>query len=150
MGEIWLQKLRGNNDDDDTKISQISDKKLQKTENTPVARCKDPKYGHRAPKNGQYCYKFVNCFGCKSFVVTGDDLYRVYSFYWLIIKERRLIQAKHWSRLYRSVVRIVDDVIAPKFPEHLVEEIRDRARTDPHPFWRDREMLIITAQEKKL
>jgi hypothetical protein len=149
MGEIWLDTLRGIADDT-ARVSRISERKLKKAENTPVARCKDPKHGHRAPKNGRYCSSFVHCFSCKSFVVTGDDLYRVYSFYWLIIKERKLVPVKHWARLYRSVIRIVDDVIGPRFPEDLVQEVRERARTDPHPFWRDREMLIITAQENNL
>ena len=146
MGEIWLDTLRGK-EDDTTKISRISKHKLKKSENTPVARCRDPKYGDRAPKNGKYCSRFANCFGCKSIVVTGDDLYRLYSFYWLVIKERRFVPVPHWKRLYRSVVRIVDDVITPKFPAKLVEEVRNKARTNPHPFWRDREMLIISGQD---
>ena len=38
--------------------------------------------------------EFLNCFRCSSFVVTADDLHRLLSFYWLLVRERGRIGAK--------------------------------------------------------
>lgn len=110
-------------------------------ENTPVAGCRDTMYGQFAPKNGKHCIDFLNCFRCKAFVVTGDDLYRLFSLYWLLVRERVRIGAKKWSRLYRHIIKIIDFDIAPQFDKRNVEEIRVKAKSDPHPFWKDHESL---------
>jgi len=110
-------------------------------ENTPIAGCKDSRHGHRAPKNGEHCSDFLNCFRCRSFVVTGDDLYRLFSFYWLLVSERELIGAQQWSRYYAHIVRIIDRQIAPQFDAVKVQAAREKSRNVPHPFWRNREQL---------
>lgn len=51
------------------------------------------------------------------------------------------IGAKKWSRLYRHIIRIIDFDIAPQFDKRNVEEMRVKAKSDPHPFWRDPESL---------
>jgi hypothetical protein len=134
-GEAWVDKLRGveesNTDDAGAKVIL-----------TPVAHCSDSLYGKYAPKNGyDHCTNFLSCFRCPSQIVTGDDLWRLMSFYWLLIKERGVIPRKRWSRIYGFVIREVDRAILPNFDKELVGKARERARTDPHPMWRDRSML---------
>ncbi len=134
-GEAWVDKLRGveesNTGDAGTKIVR-----------TPVAHCGDSLYGKYAPKNGyEHCSNFLSCFRCPSQIVTGDDLWRLMSFYWLLIKERGVIPRKRWSRIYGFVIREIDRAILPNFDKELVGKARERARIDPHPMWRDRSML---------
>jgi hypothetical protein len=130
MGEIRVQSLlEGGAEAEEARV------------NTPVAGCTDPINGHRAPKDGSHCVNFIKCFICKSFVVTPDDLYRVYSLYWMLVRERERIGAKMWSRYYAHVIRIIDNQIGPQFDSESVNEARDRASRDPHPYWRDPEVL---------
>lgn len=111
------------------------------TDNTPIGKCRDPLNGDKAPKNGKHCTDFLSCFRCRSCVITGDDLYRLFSFYWLIIKERNAIGARNWVKVYAHIIRIIDRQIAPQFPADKVETARSRAKADPHPFWRNHELL---------
>lgn len=111
------------------------------TQNTPVARCLDTLNGERAPKNGEHCQKFLACFRCRSFVVTGDDLYRVFSLYWALIQVRQKMGGSAWKRVYGHIIRIIDQEITPQFGAELVSIQRQRAKVDPHPFWRDPERL---------
>jgi hypothetical protein len=111
------------------------------TRNTPVARCRDTLHGELAPKNGEHCQKFLACFRCRSFVVTGDDLYRTFSLYWMLVRMRQSMGASAWKRAYGHIIRIIDQEIAPKFDVEYVTLQRQRAKVDPHPFWRDPELL---------
>ncbi|MEQ9130875.1 MAG: hypothetical protein RLO11_00620 [Salinisphaeraceae bacterium] len=111
------------------------------TQNTPVAQCRDTLHGHLAPKNGEHCQKFLACFRCRSFVVTGDDLYRVFSLYWMLVGMRERMGASAWKRVYGHIIRIIDREIAPRFDAELVAIQRQRAKVDPHPFWCDPELL---------
>lgn len=107
-------------------------------ETTPVASCKDTLRGDLAPKNGSdHCQKFLACFRCKSFVITADDLHRVYSLYWMLVRERKRVGANAWSKQYRHIIRIIDRDVAPKFAPELVDKVRSHAETTPHPFWAD-------------
>lgn len=113
------------------------------TERTPVGRCTDPKEGDYAPKRGGgSCMSFLNCFRCRNYVVTADDLYRLYSFYWRILKERGAMEPQRWQRQLAHIVRLIDrDVIEHgvangTFKREFVEKEKARARDDPHPFWR--------------
>jgi hypothetical protein len=128
MGDVLVQDLL------DGSLGKCSD-------NTPIGKCRDPLNGDRAPKNGEHCIDFLSCFRCRSCVITGDDLYRLFSFYWLIIKERNEIGARHWGKVYAHIIRIIDRQIAPKFPAGQVETARTKAKNNPHPFWRNRELL---------
>tara|TARA_R110000851_G_scaffold330245_1_gene502871 strand:- start:942 stop:2558 length:1617 start_codon:yes stop_codon:yes gene_type:complete len=130
MGEIRTEELL-----DQGKVAPLP------TKNTPVARCRDTLNGERAPKNGEHCQKFLACFRCRSFVVTGDDLYRVFSFYWLLVKMRQKMGASAWKQVYGHIIRIIDQEITPQFDAELVGIQRQRAKVDPHPFWRDPEQL---------
>lgn len=110
-------------------------------ENTPISGCKDSKYGHRAPKDGSVCTETLDCFRCKSFVVTEEDLYRLFSFYWAAVRERDSFGIKNWNKYLRHIIRIIDEDIAPQFDGEKVTPAREKAKTTPHPFWRDLTMV---------
>ncbi|WP_150301809.1 integrase [Pseudomonas profundi] len=111
---------------------------------TGVAHCSDPMNGRFAPKDDSPCTDFLSCFRCPNQVVTQDDLYRLFSFYWLLIKERAFLGATRWTKLYGWVIRDIDDVISEKFPLAAVSKARERAKNTPHPMWKDRAMLGVS------
>lgn len=127
MGEVRNQEL----------LDEGRSIPIRAIENTPVSRCSDIKNGHLAPKNGSYCSNFMGCVRCKSFVVTAEDLFRLFSFYWLLVRERQTMSPKKWSRYYGHVIRIIDNEIAMEFDEAVVSEARASAKASPHPFWRE-------------
>jgi len=108
-------------------------------EQTCVGRCADNINGECAPKNGTRCIDFLSCFRCRSFVVTVDDLHRLFSFYWLLVSERAIIGAAKWAKYYGWIIRTIDQDIAPRFEQ--ATDVRERARANPHPFWRSRVLL---------
>lgn len=114
----------------------------------PVGHCKDPKSGDRAPKNGTLCNDFIGCFRCKSFVITGDDLYKLFSFYWAIIRNRDEFGRKDWKRHLKNALRIVDEEVVPEFAKlgqlQRVEAEKERARANPHPYWQNLDMIKVT------
>lgn len=129
MGEIRVKELTS-----DTKV-------------TPTAHCKDPVNGDKAPKNGNACVDFLACFRCKSCVITGDDLYRLYSLYWAIVRNRDAFGRTDWKRHLRNVLSIIDSEVEPAFIAegmltHLQAE-REKARSNPHPYWSNLDMLRV-------
>lgn len=113
----------------------------------PVGHCKDPLNGDKAPKDGSFCNDFLGCFRCKSFVITGDDLHKLFSFYWAIIRNRDEFGRKDWKRHLRNVLKIVDEEVVPEFAKHgqlqRVETEKERARISPHPYWQNLDMLKV-------
>jgi hypothetical protein len=114
---------------------------------TPTAHCKDPINGDKAPKNGKTCVDFLACFRCKSCVITGDDLYRLYSLYWAIVRNRDTFGRKDWKRHLRNVLNVIDTEVEPAFIaqgmlSHLQTE-RERAKHSPHPYWINLDMLRV-------
>ena len=110
-------------------------------ENTPLAHCRDTLNGQRAPKNGEHCTEILACFRCKSFVVTKDDLHRLYSFYWALIEDRKNSDTKTWSKHFRHIRQVIDENIAPQFNATEIAKIKEDAKTNRHPFWKDLTML---------
>lgn len=108
---------------------------------TPLAKCRDTKNGQRAPKNGEHCTEILACFRCKSFVVTKDDLHKLFSFYWSVIEDRKITDIKKWKLQFRHIRQIIDENIAPQFDHAEVTEIKALAKTTRHPFWKDLNML---------
>lgn len=113
------------------------------TERTPAGGCSDPTNGQYAPKrDGRTCFDFLNCLRCRNYVVTGDDLYKLYSFYWRVLLERDRMDARLWDKHYAHIPRLIErDVIEAGLRKRVfkpadVEAARERARRDPHPFWR--------------
>lgn len=130
-------------------MGEIRVKELTSAEpSVPVGHCKDPKHGDKAPKDGTFCNDFLGCFRCKSFVITGDDLYKLFSFYWAIIRNRDEFGRKDWKRHLKNVLRIVDEEVVPEFAKlgqlQRVAAEKERARTNPHPYWQNLDMLKVT------
>lgn len=118
---------------------------LQGRYNTGVGRCSSPMFGKFAPLTGMSaCTAFLNCFRCPNQVVMESDLHRLFSFYWLLIKERNILQRNRWHKVYGWVIREIDQIISLRFSSDLVSKARESARTNPHPMWRDRAMLAAT------
>ncbi|MGJ7514710.1 hypothetical protein ACSFE6_10290 [Pseudomonas baetica] len=119
-------------------MGEIRNQELLSTpvDRTSVASCRDNIKGHRAPKNGSPCLEVFGCFKCESFVVTGDDLYKLFSFYYYVFSMRKEIGAKRWKQQYAYIVRVIDRDIAPKFESKIIEEAKFKAVSDPHPMWR--------------
>lgn len=120
------------------------------TERTPVGRCTDNKAGEYAPKHsGQICQSFLNCLRCRHYVVTGDDLWRLFSFYWRVLRERASIDRRRWERHLSHIPRLIDrDVIeggiARKvFTQAQVDAARERARAHRTPSGRAPRSSVI-------
>ena len=130
MGKVRTEELLGN--------IVVTD------ENTPVAKCAKPPKKDKNGKKG-YCTDFLKCLRCRNMVVTKEDLYRLYSFYWLIIYEREEIGARKWKKYYSFIMRAIDRDVAPQFDADYVESIKAKAKIDPHPAWKNREQLEVVA-----
>lgn len=151
VGHCLEAELRGKETDPETIISIANEMKVSEEEvkrilngknNTGVGRCTSPFFGQFAPKDGKTaCTTFLYCFQCPNQVVMESDLYRLFSFYWLIIKERNFVDRIKWKKVYGWVIREVDNDISSKFSPKIVKESREAARANPHPMWRDRALL---------
>ncbi|WP_204368708.1 hypothetical protein, partial [Burkholderia pseudomallei] len=131
-----------------TLTNELLTNTLGATEKTPVGRCSDVRQGQFAPKKpGALCMNFLNCVRCKNYVVTGEDLYRLFSFYWRVLAERAQMNARRWRKTFAHIVRIIDrdiiDVGLAKsiFKEADVKQAREYARVNPHPFWRTDDVI---------
>lgn len=122
------------------------------TAKTPMGACTDNKGGEYAPnREGATCMNFLNCLRCSNYVVTGDDLYRLFSFYWRVLGERARMNQKRWRNQFGHIVRLIDrDVIEAGltqgvFRQATIDRERERARADPHPFWRSESIVVSLA-----
>jgi hypothetical protein len=129
-------------------VNELKSGTLGATERTPTGRCSDIKSGEYAPKqDGAICQSFLNCLRCRNYVVTGDDLWRLFSFYWCVLKERVRIGKSRWEKHHAHIPRMIErDIvvhgIARKvFTKAQVDAARERARRDPHPFWASQAIL---------
>lgn len=116
------------------KLSRSPDHDAHKT---PLGACTDPLGGRYAPKDGiKYCERWLHCFKCPNQCLTGDkdDLWRLYSFYWLLQRKSQLLRRTPVSGLLRFVTRVIDGPITEKFGS-AATLAKERARTSPHPFW---------------
>ncbi|WP_175752488.1 hypothetical protein [Burkholderia ambifaria] len=129
-------------------VSELLSGTLGATERTPLGRCSDIKMGEYAPRRADApCESFLNCLRCRNYVVTGDDLWRLYSFYWRVLRERSRMDRQRWNQQFKHIPRLIErDVIATGiarrvFREVEVTAVRERARHDPHPFWASQTIL---------
>ncbi|MCW8156473.1 hypothetical protein D7243_09740 [Stutzerimonas stutzeri] len=109
---------------------------------TPMGHCTDPVNGQHAPKrHGATCMNFINCLRCEHYAVTAEDLYKLFSFYFRVLSECSRMDKKRWKREYAHIPRLIDHYIVAEglrrgaFKAVVVEAARERARTQPHPFW---------------
>lgn len=123
-------------------VDELLSNTLGSTERTPVGRCSDALQGEYAPKrDGDLCQSFLNCLRCRNYVVTGDDLWRLFSFYWRVLGEQPRVDKRRWSRQLSHIPRLIErDVIEVGIRKKLfklseVDAARNKARHTPHPFW---------------
>lgn len=109
---------------------------------TPVGKCRDPQEGQFAPKSaGAACFSFLNCVRCKHYAVTGDDLYKLFSFYYRIYSERSNMGKLRWEKELSHIPRLIDNYIIAEglrrkvFKPSDVEAAQIRAKNTLHPFW---------------
>jgi hypothetical protein len=109
---------------------------------TPMGHCGDSVNGQYAPKReGATCINFLNCLRCRHYAVTGNDLYKLFSFYFRVFAERMRMDKQRWEREYSHIPRLIDNYIVAEglkrgtFQFTAVEAARERARLEPHPFW---------------
>lgn len=116
-------------------------------EKTPLGKCSDTKKGRYAPNDGvTHCQRWLHCFKCPNHCVSGDDddLWRLYSFYWLLQRNAEKLRHMPISGMTRFAIRVMDEVIPSIFGPKAISA-RDRARHNPHPFWvrmRDDDLLL--------
>jgi hypothetical protein len=129
-------------------VEELLTATLGATERTPVGRCSDPEHGDYAPKRDDaICMNFLNCMRCRNYVVTADDLHRLFSFYWRVLGERARMAPKRWKREFAHIIRLIDrdivDVGLSKgiFKKAVVDSERERARHQPHPFWQSESII---------
>jgi hypothetical protein len=129
MGEVLVQELQ-------TRTIGATYK------DTPMGRCADPVNGQFAPqRKDATCMSFMNCLRCTHYAVTSEDLYKLFSFYFRVLGERSRMDKKRWAREYAHIPRLIDQYIVAEglrrgiFKAAAVEAARERARSEPHPFW---------------
>ncbi|GLC96446.1 hypothetical protein Tamer19_58550 [Cupriavidus sp. TA19] len=109
---------------------------------TRVGSCRDPYYGDKAPHDGTPCDDFFACFSCRSYAIVGapDDLHRLFSFYWFLERERDRARSNDWRTQFHRTMRLIDVFTADNFDSALVQAAKERARADPHIFWKSYEI----------
>tara|TARA_Y100000780_G_scaffold217896_1_gene222431 strand:- start:610 stop:789 length:180 start_codon:yes stop_codon:yes gene_type:complete len=50
---------------------------------------------------------------------------------------RNEMKYSSWKKTYGSIIRVIDREISPQFSIDIVKLQRQRAKVDPHPFWKD-------------
>ena len=123
------------------RVTELTDNVQGIEQNTSVAKCSDS--GQKTDRQGNkiYCTDFLACVRCRNMVVTKEDLYRLFSFYWLLVYEREQIGAKRWKKYFAHIIRIIDNDIAIQFDPEYVKTIRAEAEANPHPAWKHRQQL---------
>jgi hypothetical protein len=120
--------------------------------NTGVGRCTDPRNGANAPGDGSLCTRWLECFRCPNQLIMESDLHRLFSFYFLLLKERNHISREKWDTLYAPIIQIIDEeIIAPNlrtkhnpsgcFDPYRANRARAEAEMAPHRMWQDRVIL---------
>ncbi|GJB77007.1 MULTISPECIES: hypothetical protein [Pseudomonas] len=129
MGEVLVQEL----------LSQSIGATYK---DTPMGRCGDPINGQFAPKReGATCMNFMNCLRCTHYAITSEDLHKLFSFYFRVLAERSRMNKHRWAREFAHIPRLIESYIVAEglrrglFKLEVVEAARERARTQPHPFW---------------
>lgn len=124
-------------------VQELQTSTIGATERTPVGQCSDTREGEFAPRrDGAICMSFLNCMRCRNYVVTGDDLHRLFSFYWRVLSERSRAGRWRWEKQLAHIPRLIErDVIEPGlakgiFKQDQVTAARERARQNPHAFWK--------------
>ncbi|HFI2213345.1 TPA: phage integrase SAM-like domain-containing protein [Pseudomonas aeruginosa] len=108
---------------------------------TPVAKCTDNKSSRYTPKQDGVCMSFLNCVRCRFLVITAEDLYKLFSFYYRIYNERSRMSKRRWMKELSHIPRLIENYIVAEglrrgvFSQNEVNEAKARAKATPHPFW---------------
>ncbi|MEK2612300.1 phage integrase SAM-like domain-containing protein [Pseudomonas shirazensis] len=109
---------------------------------TPTGKCNNSTpEEYQSEQAGATCMQFINCVRCKHYAVTADDLYKLFSFYFRVYKEREHANKKLWAKTLGHIPRLIDKFIISEglkrglFKKEEIDKARERARTCPHPFW---------------
>ncbi|MEE4811768.1 phage integrase SAM-like domain-containing protein [Pseudomonas alliivorans] len=109
---------------------------------TPTGKCNISRSTeYQSERAGATCIQFINCVRCKHYAVTADDLYKVFSFYFRVYKEREHMNKKRWTKTLGHIPRLIDNFIINEglkrslFKKEDVDKARELARTCPHPYW---------------
>lgn len=115
---------------------------------TPVGRCKDAINGEKAPHDGTPCDDFFACFSCSSYAVVGspEDLHRLFSFYWFLEREKDHARTNDWRAQFHNTMRLIDAFTLDRFDHAIVLAAKERARIDPHLFWKSYTILLPAAE----
>jgi hypothetical protein len=118
---------------------------------TSAASCADIKNGegNHLKSKGLPCMEILGCFRCKDMVVTKNDLAKLLSLKWAIIRERDSWangNVKLWKQRFRDVLKSIDEIVdtfQTKYPKEspFVEQLKIDTKTNPHPTWRDLRVL---------
>lgn len=129
MGEILVTEL-------------LSNKIGASYKDTPTGKCNNSKtIEFSPPYAGATCIQFTNCVKCKHYAVTTDDLHKLFSFYFRVYQEREFMDKKRWAQVFGHIPRLIDNYIIAEglkrnvFKKDEVDIARERARSNPHPFW---------------
>jgi len=87
------------------------------------------------------CTSFLNCLRCRHFVITANDLYKLFSFYFRIYSERNKISKHRWEKELSHIPRLIDNYVIAEglrrgiFKQRQIDEAKALAQKNPHPFW---------------
>ena len=148
FGYVLTESLLNTDGDIELKLSKILNILPEKVNdllignfNTTVSRCSDPIGGKFSNGDGTPCCRFTRCFTCPNQVIIESDLYRLFSFYWLILREKGFIGKRKWKTLYSDIINVIDTEVSESFDEEVIKNAKEEARIKPHPAWRSRCML---------
>jgi len=123
-------------------VSELLTKTIGATyHQTPVAKCSN---GSNTPDPNEkqgLCTSFLNCLRCRHFVITAEDLYKLFSFYFRIYSERNIISKHRWEKELSHIPRLIDIYVIAEglrrgiFKQQQVDDAKALAHKNPHPFW---------------
>ncbi|HFQ8054179.1 TPA: hypothetical protein ACHTCR_006082, partial [Pseudomonas putida] len=108
---------------------------------TPVAKCSNDSNTPTPNEKQVICTSFLNCLRCRHFVITANDLYKLFSFYFRIYSERNKISKHRWEKELSHIPRLIDNYVIAEglrrgiFKQRQIDEAKALAQKNPHPFW---------------
>ncbi|MCY1383000.1 hypothetical protein D9M69_710820 [compost metagenome] len=81
-------------------------------------------------------------------MVSEDDLYRLYSFYFYLVAIRTHLRVSLWKKEYGYIIRKIDKGIPERFPKAIVEAARSKAEKALHPYWMSQLEAVLKMAKK--
>jgi len=109
-----------------------------------VGSCKNPLDSPFNKNSESACTNFMACFRCPNQIIMQDDLHKVFSFYWYLLKKKPMISDKAWEKAYAWIIRIIDEDIVPQIDPKLdINALKENAKINPHPAWPNMDSTIM-------